>query len=62
MNNAAGNFLCLAEDLSPNGSDAAAFVTGVTLVVDGGLWLASNGMTEAWTASMEQQAGSGDQP
>ena len=37
-------------------SDAAAFVTGVTLVVDGGLWLASNGMTEAWTASLEQQA------
>ena len=35
-------------------SDAAAFVTGVTLVVDGGLWLASNGMTEAWAASMEQ--------
>ena len=54
VNNAAGNFLCLAEDLSPNGSDAAAFVTGVTLVVDGGLWLASNGMTEAWAASMEQ--------
>ena len=35
-------------------SDAAAFVSGVTLVVDGGLWLASNGMTEAWAASMEQ--------
>ena len=33
-------------------SDAAAFVSGVTLVVDGGLWLASNGMTEAWAASM----------
>ena len=38
-------------------SDAAAFVTGVTLVVDGGLWLASNGMTEAWAASMEQAGG-----
>ena len=35
-------------------SDAAAFVTGVTLVVDGGLWLASTGMTDAWAASVEQ--------
>ena len=33
-------------------SDAAAFVTGVTLVVDGGLWLASNGMAAAWKESL----------
>ncbi len=35
-------------------SDAAAFVTGVTLVVDGGLWLASSGMVETWAESLEQ--------
>ena len=34
-------------------SGAAAFVTGVTLVVDGGLWLASSGMTETWAASVD---------
>lgn len=33
-------------------SDAARFVTGVTLVVDGGLWLSSNGMAEAWDESL----------
>lgn len=32
-------------------SDAASFITGVTLVVDGGLWLTSNGMAEAWAES-----------
>src|SRR5205814_152548 len=56
VNGAAGNFVCLAEQLSPNGfgavvdidlkgtfnvSGAASFVNGVTLVVDGGLWLRS---------------------
>ena len=30
-------------------SSAASFITGVTLVVDGGLWLASSRMAEAWT-------------
>ena len=35
-------------------SDAASFITGVTLVVDGGLWLASNGMSEAWAESLAQ--------
>lgn len=35
-------------------SDAAAFVTGVTLVVDGGLWLSSNGMAEAWDQSVKR--------
>ena len=29
-------------------SDAAAYITGVTLVVDGGLWLASSSMADAW--------------
>ena len=29
-------------------SEAASFITGVTLVVDGGLWLASSRMAEAW--------------
>ena len=33
-------------------SEAAAFITGVTLVVDGGLWLTSNRMAEAWTESV----------
>lgn len=33
-------------------SDLASFVTGVTLVVDGGLWLASSRMSEAWDASL----------
>jgi peroxisomal 2,4-dienoyl-CoA reductase len=31
-------------------SDAAEFITGVTLVVDGGLWLASSRTAEAWGA------------
>ena len=38
-------------------SEAASFITGVTLVVDGGLWLASNRMAEAWAkgvASVER--------
>ena len=30
-------------------SEAAAFITGVTLVVDGGLWLASSRMAETFT-------------
>ena len=29
-------------------SDAASFVTGVTLVVDGGLWLSSSRMADSW--------------
>lgn len=33
-------------------SDAASFVAGVTLVVDGGLWLASGRMAEAWKAGL----------
>ena len=33
-------------------SDLASFVTGVTLVVDGGLWLASSRMVEAWDAAV----------
>ena len=33
-------------------SDAASFVTGVTLVVDGGLWLASSRMAETWRESV----------
>ncbi len=35
-------------------SDVAAFITGVTLVVDGGLWLASTGMSEVWAESVRQ--------
>ena len=35
-------------------SDAAPFITGVTLVVDGGLWLASSRMAEAWAEGVEQ--------
>ena len=38
-------------------SDAASFVTGVTLVVDGGLWLSSSRMADSWAqyqASQEQ--------
>jgi 2,4-dienoyl-CoA reductase [(3E)-enoyl-CoA-producing], peroxisomal len=34
-------------------SSAASHITGVTLVVDGGLWLASNWMAEASAARME---------
>ena len=34
-------------------SEAAAFITGVTLVVDGGLWLASSRMAEAWAQGFE---------
>ena len=30
------------------------FITGVTLVVDGGLWLASSRMAEAWAEGVEQ--------
>ena len=33
-------------------SDLASYVTGVTLVVDGGLWLASSRMAEAWTSAV----------
>lgn len=32
-------------------SDAASFITGETLVVDGGLWLASSRMREVWASS-----------
>ena len=38
-------------------SDLASFVTGVTLVVDGGLWLASSRMVEAWDAAVEAATG-----
>ena len=38
-------------------SDLASYVTGVTLVVDGGLWLASSRMSEAWDASVAASAG-----
>lgn len=34
-------------------SDLASFVSGVTLVVDGGLWLTSSRMAEAWEAAVE---------
>ncbi len=34
-------------------SDAASFVTGVTLVVNGGLWLASGRMGEAWASAAQ---------
>ena len=40
-------------------SNAAAHVTGVTLVVDGGLWLASTWMAEAAAAAAESLAASG---
>lgn len=35
-------------------SDLASYVTGVTLVVDGGLWLASSRMAEAWADAVTQ--------
>ena len=35
-------------------SDLASYITGVTLVVDGGLWLASSRMAEAWAAGVAQ--------
>jgi len=35
-------------------SDAAAYITGVTLVVDGGLWLASSSMADAWAESRSE--------
>lgn len=34
-------------------SGAASYITGVTLVVDGGLWLASSRMAEAWAEGAE---------
>ena len=43
-------------------SDLAAFVTGVTLVVDGGLWLASSRMSEAWDAAVASRAAGGVTP
>ena len=38
-------------------SEAASHITGVTLVVDGGLWLASSRMTEASAAAMASLMG-----
>ena len=38
-------------------SDAGAFINGVTLVVDGGLWLASSRMAEAWATAVEATSG-----
>ena len=35
-------------------SDLAGYVTGVTLVVDGGLWLASTRMAETWAGGLTQ--------
>ena len=35
-------------------SEASAYITGVTLVVDGGLWLASSRMAEAWALGLEE--------
>ena len=43
-------------------SDLASFVTGVTLVVDGGLWLASSRMSEAWDAAVASHAAGGATP
>ena len=40
-------------------SDLASFVTGTTLVVDGGLWLASSRMSEAWDAAVTARAAGG---
>jgi peroxisomal 2,4-dienoyl-CoA reductase len=34
-------------------SDLASYVTGVTLVVDGGLWLASSRMADVWAEGVE---------
>jgi peroxisomal 2,4-dienoyl-CoA reductase len=38
-------------------SDLASFVSGVTLVVDGGLWLTSSRMAEAWDLAVEAAKG-----
>ena len=43
-------------------SDLASFVTGTTLVVDGGLWLASSRMSEAWDAAVASRAAAGATP
>lgn len=37
-------------------SDAASFISGVTMVIDGGLWLSSNGMVEAWGESLKKES------
>ena len=36
-------------------SDLASYVTGVTLVVDGGLWLASSRMADVWAQGVRSQ-------
>ncbi|MEO6065087.1 MAG: SDR family oxidoreductase [Lysobacterales bacterium] len=43
-------------------SSAASYITGVTLVVDGGLWLASSWMAEAAAASAESLGASAGSP
>ncbi len=43
-------------------STAASYVTGATLVVDGGLWLASSRMAEAWAAGAEHITTAGGPP